>query len=88
MNLTISASVNPDFMRIVHSILFIKSCGSWSSGFPVKNTLAVSVISSSSQRDVGFLGDGVRGTGGVTRPISCGVQTAGDRPNWEAWTSL
>ena len=52
--LTLSASDRPDFMRIVLSILFMKSWGSWSSGLPVKNVAAVSVISSSSRLVSGF----------------------------------
>ena len=51
--LTLSASDRPDFMRIVHSILFMKSWGSWSSGLPVKNMGMLSAILSSSRLTLG-----------------------------------
>ena len=53
--LTLSASVRPDLMRIVRSILFMKFCRSWSSGLPMKNAVAVSVISSLSE----LIADGI-----------------------------
>jgi hypothetical protein len=84
-NLTLSVSVSPDFMRIVRSILFMKSCGSWSSGLPVKNESVVSAISSLSMLITGFTDVDLWGTGGViTRLLSCGVQIAGDNVNWES----
>jgi hypothetical protein len=84
-NLTLSVLDNPDFMRIVRSILFMKSCGSWSSSFPVKNVSVVSVISSSSKLITGFTDIDLWGTGGIImRLLSCGVQIAGDNVNWES----
>ena len=57
--LTLSDSDSPDFMRMVRSILFIKSCGSWSSGLPVKKMGTGSDISSSSSEAISVCGDGV-----------------------------
>ena len=68
-------------MRIVRSILFMKSCGSWSSGLPVKNVVVVSVISSSSNLATGLRSGGLCRTGGVTCPNSLGVQAAGEKVN-------
>ena len=83
-NLTLSASESPDFMRIVRSILFIKSCGSWSSGLPVKNIGVVSVISSLSKLVLGLIVGDLWRVGRVKIPsISCGVQVASDSLNRE-----
>jgi hypothetical protein len=41
-NRTFSVSDRPVFIKIILSKRFMKSCGSWSSGFPVNEQLAIS----------------------------------------------
>lgn len=76
---TFSASVSPVFIRIILSRRFMKSWGSWSSGFPVNEQLEMSAMFMSSE-----WGDG--GTGEVCWVfwlVSCDVHEAGEKVNRE-----
>jgi hypothetical protein len=80
---TLYVSVSPVFMRMILSNLFIKSCGSWSSGFPVNEQLDMSAMFTLS-RSVLYTGGGVAGViGRVFWLLSSGVHVAGENVNWE-----
>ena len=74
-------SVSPVFMRMILSSLFIKSCGSWSSGFPVNEQLDMSAMFILSW----FVLRLESGDASLFWLLPCSVHEAGENVNWEDW---
>ena len=77
-NLTFSVSDSPVFINMILSSRFMKSWGSWSSGFPVNSQFVISDISMLSS----WWGRMTVGGIGEVCWFSCGVQVAGENVNW------
>ena len=77
-NQTFSASVNLVLISMTHSSQFIKSSGSWSSGFPIKEILDMSAMFTLSGVMMGIAAGEI---GQVPWLLSCGVHIAGENEN-------
>jgi hypothetical protein len=80
---TLSTSDRPVFINVILSNRFMKSCGSWSSGFPVNEQLVMSDMFRLSRWFWGMCGSGNGEDCWVLGVVSSGVQVAGENVNWE-----